>query len=354
MDGWVKLLLLLGVALMAALYPPTTLGDASWASMETAGRPVNEESPENQAIQPSIVGGLETDIQSFPWVVAIVSSQMPDAYAGHRCGGSLVASDWVLTSAHCVFNGDVLVSPDELWVLAGQADLSGHSGQTVQIAAVLSHPAFDAQTGDYDVALIRLAQELEYAPVHIPFLDPQPLVEAGAPVTIVGWGSMAPSDDLAAYPHILRQAELQLTDAGQCQERIHQHTGQYTITARMLCASSPTSAKDACTGDSGGPLLFWHAEPGTWVQIGVISWGIGCAVPALPGVYANLHPLQSWIVEAMAPAPARNADIEAQPTLASQDEVKRGPEHLETDRTVSYYFPVVPLMRPGPESQKAP
>ncbi len=343
MTGLTRLFLLLGVALLAALYRPKTLADASLGLVETAGLPGNAESEERQAVQPSIVGGLETDIQSFPWVVSIVSSQVPDAYAGHRCGGTLAASDRVLTSAHCVFNENAVASPEELWVLAGQADLSGNSGQTVSVTEILPHPKFDAQTGDHDVALIRLSRGLEYAQVSIPFLDPHPLVEASAEVTVVGWGSMAASADLAAYPYILRKAKLQLTDASQCQESLRLHTGQaYVITDRMLCANSPTMAADACTGDSGGPLLYWHPDLGTWVQIGVISWGIGCAVPELPGVYANLHSLASWIRDALASSPDWNPAPGALPTPERQDQAGSDPDPLDAGLTTSYYFPFVP------------
>merc|ERR1719397_1677258 len=46
-----------------------------------------------------IVGGTETEVNEYPWMTAIVSAQ------GERqfCGGSLVAAEWVLTAAHCMF-----------------------------------------------------------------------------------------------------------------------------------------------------------------------------------------------------------------------------------------------------------
>ncbi len=328
MAGLVRLLLLVGVALLAAVYRPKLLGDASLIWVETTGLSVNAKPTENPGVQPSVVGGQETDIQSFPWIVSIVSSQAPNAYTGHRCGGTVIDRDWILTSAHCIFNGETLASPSELQVLVGQADLSGNSGQIVAITDILPHPQFDTRTGDYDVGLMRLSRRLENSePIPISFLDPQQLVETSASVTVVGWGSTTPSEDLASYPYILRKAELQLADSGQCQESLHLVTGEdWVITDRMLCAHSSTA--DACVGDSGGPLLYWDPEREAWIQIGVISWGISCAVPKLPGVYANLHSLASWIRAVTVSTSVQEPDTASQPASASV--------------AASYYYPFVP------------
>lgn len=46
-------------------------------------------------------------------------------------------------------------------------------------------------------------------------------------------------------------------------------------------------------GDSGGPLVCEFDR--TWVQIGVVSWGQGCAYPMYPTVFARVSFFSKWI-----------------------------------------------------------
>merc|ERR1719262_5132 len=63
----------------------------------------------------------------------------------------------------------------------------------------------------------------------------------------------------------------------------------------MICAGYKDGGRDACAGDSGGSLICKPTENGPWTFYGITSWGIGCAKPEAPGVYARVPVFAEWI-----------------------------------------------------------
>lgn len=58
-------------------------------------------------------------------------------------------------------------------------------------------------------------------------------------------------------------------------------------------------------GDSGGPLQI-QSEDGYWFLAGIISWGIGCAEPNMPGVCTRISKFKDWVVQQITNMPITN------------------------------------------------
>ena len=62
-----------------------------------------------------------------------------------------------------------------------------------------------------------------------------------------------------------------------------------------VCAGFKEGGRDSCQADSGGALTV---EAGGEFQVaGVVSAGIGCGRPGLPGIYTDVTHYHKWIVE---------------------------------------------------------
>ena len=74
------------------------------------------------------------------------------------CGGTLIASSYVITAAHCVLDGK---EKSKLALLLGRHNLAssalleeGHQRRNVK--TIHQHPSFSLETFDYDFAILGL------------------------------------------------------------------------------------------------------------------------------------------------------------------------------------------------------
>ena len=217
-------------------------------------------------VTPHIVNGSEVDPPGkYPFMVN----------AG-GCGASLVAPNVILSAAHC--SGSISS------VRIGRHNLLDNSEQyeTFTIAEKVTHPDYNSQTLDYDYMMLKLSGSSSYTPVTLD--DGSVNLSSGTDLTVMGWGTTSSGGSVSS---VLMEVEVDAYSQADC-NAAYNPSGA-TITDRMICAARPT--KDSCQGDSGGPII----DTTSGVQIGVVSWGFGCADPSFPGVYARVSDQISWI-----------------------------------------------------------
>merc|ERR1712047_27727 len=221
-----------------------------------------------------IVGGQAAP-SPIPWQVSMRQCQ---SGACHYCGGTVLDAKTILTAAHCQ------VSTNH-YIMVGKTNRN--EGQNVAIANVINSN-WNQNTMDNDIAIVKLATPLtlggDVQAICLPSANFNPAV--GAECFVSGWGTL--QSGAQSLPTELQYVGVPVTSQASCNSAYSNG-----ITANMICAGLDAGGKDSCQGDSGGPFVCM--EGNNPVITGVDSFGIGCASPGFPGVYARVSQYLDWI-----------------------------------------------------------
>jgi secreted trypsin-like serine protease len=229
-----------------------------------------------------ISGGTAADIANYPWQVYLVA-------ANYSCGGSIIAGNWIITAAHCTEDeSGNLISASKMYVVVGANNPRTGDGKTYYVSKVIRHENYNSQTLENDIALLQLSSTISYTnatPIRlISKIDSAAgATDPGVMSWVTGYGLIKANP--ATYPVVLQKVQLPIVSNTEAA------TVWDDIAKTDLMAGYRSGNKDACNGDSGGPLIV-PVDDG-YKLAGLVSWGSSNCDTY--GAYTRVSIFEKWI-----------------------------------------------------------
>ena len=269
-----------------------------------------------------IVNGKPASANEYPWMAAMI----PANGGGIFCGASIISNSWILTAAHCF---KYLTKPSEINVIVGDHDLTSiYPESYFEVEQIILHPEYDEPTINNDIAVLKLKNPLTFgdgiASVCLPF-DVTVEQFIGQELHTIGWGKLS-EGGFGTFE--LQELPIPIITDAECEK-----TYGAGLTDKMFCAYK--SGSDTCQGDSGGPTTV--EVSGKHIQLGIVSFGAGCARHGKPGVYTNLPVFMDWIQQETSETFCR-ADVQPDSTSSTDEESSGSTTEDYTDDSIYFYY----------------
>ncbi|XP_036901066.1 chymotrypsin-C isoform X2 [Sturnira hondurensis] len=237
-----------------------------------------------------VVGGDNARPHSWPWQISL--QYLRNDTWRHTCGGTLIASNYVLTAAHCISNAWTY----RVGLGKNNLTLDDEEGSLyVGVDTIFVHEKWNSFLVRNDIALIKLAEPVELSDtIQVACLPKEgSVMSQNYPCYVTGWGRLSTNGPIAEE---LQQGLQPVVDHATCTQK---DWWSVLVKDTMVCAGGD-GITSACKGDSGGPLNC-QAENDSWEVRGIVSFGsgLGCNTLKKPTVYTRVSAYIQWIKEKM-------------------------------------------------------
>ncbi|XP_047511940.1 phenoloxidase-activating factor 2-like isoform X1 [Pieris napi] len=250
----------------------------------------------------------QANFGEYPWQALILTKQND-----YIAGGVLINQLNVITVIHRLSTYIVAGTAPNVKVRLGEWDAAGTYEpvpfQEYTVTKVFTHPSFNPNTLQYDIAVLRLSASVPLTPmtgstmtINRACLPPASTTTyTGQRCWVAGWGK-----DMfgmqGQFQQILKEVDVPIVAPATCQTQLQAARlgPTYVLdTTSFVCAGGEAN-KDSCSGDGGSGLVC--QVQGQWVVVGLVAWGLGCASANVPAAYVNVAALLPWIQQQVATA----------------------------------------------------
>lgn len=240
-----------------------------------------------------ILGGEYATQGQFPWMVAITMRNRTGVF-GAWCTGFLIDRLHVLTAAHCFERTDVTLYETRI------GDVDQTKAEMFPIARITVHEGYRQGMFYDDIAILTLTREANRPNINVICMPDETIMRmnlTGTGTTVAGWGTTANGG--AASILLKYLSNMPVVSNQECNTVFRRTFSDFRnqfpngVNSGFLCAGIQEGRQDACSGDSGGPLM--KQDRNRWYAVGIVSFGSSCGRPGIPGGYTRVTAYMDWI-----------------------------------------------------------